>query len=757
MRLVALEVRGFRGIREIALDFDSPLTVIQGENGRGKSSLLQAIEWCIFGAPIEKKSSGIAARVDWEIAFRGARSTEVRLRFADDPLEDPAERRTLELCRAREAKRESFECVEETRFVEHAIAQDVDGSPKQAELFSLPAPANPRRKLQTRTDEYSDEQATARLVELGFPSWDEWRRAFCQHQEDPRNRVVDSASRSAVLSSLLGLDEWTRVRARLDSVGAKKAIAKLDELEARTGDYIERALTTRDDRATQIRERLAARGVTVDTDALTLRETVTERLCEQARSIGSPFGLTDPAPRDDPAVFAKWLRGFTDRLWTAAQETTKQRLRIEKREALTIAARRVRERVTSLRSASAALEQHTRAHGDEDAIQKRRAKVEREIQSIETSIRQRDARESLLREAQLFLREREGDERSCPLCASPMPDLALRIEKELTSDSNRAGATLRESLESRRSANRQEHGNLRTSRDLVAAELEARRLRDEALAVLSTQLSLSDDSDPLKTAEDAIRVLDREIDEGQAHLASLDEQVHAFKRDVEVWEELGRLARAETLDSTRPDPDRLSERVEFDAALDRAAAFAVDIEFLSRLAREEQAKASETRLAEVQASFGVYLSSILGDRALGGQAAESGAAKYRFVQKGTAQKLRYDIVDTTGKSALAIANQATLSAIALALLFARAEARSREALPAFVILDDPAQSLDAAHAAGLARSLERLLHSCPVVVACSSGPFADALEKVAAKTRRTHVLDTFSPEQGVSLARAEGP
>ena len=65
MRLLGLEVRDVRGIRELALDLDADIVVLRGENGEGKSSILQAIEWCLYGERMEKKTgSGITARVE---------------------------------------------------------------------------------------------------------------------------------------------------------------------------------------------------------------------------------------------------------------------------------------------------------------------------------------------------------------------------------------------------------------------------------------------------------------------------------------------------------------------------------------------------------------------------------------------------------------------------------------------------------------------------------------------------------------------
>jgi len=49
-RIVSVTIDGFRGInKRLQLDFDSKSVLISGRNGLGKTSILQAIEWCLLG------------------------------------------------------------------------------------------------------------------------------------------------------------------------------------------------------------------------------------------------------------------------------------------------------------------------------------------------------------------------------------------------------------------------------------------------------------------------------------------------------------------------------------------------------------------------------------------------------------------------------------------------------------------------------------------------------------------------------------
>ena len=109
MKPTAMTVSRFRGWRsEHRITLDASITAIVAENARGKSSLLNAIEWCLYGAVVTQKGSGIDERQNWELRTRSEKDdsepTVVMLEletaegYAETMIErgvvvDPAERR----------------------------------------------------------------------------------------------------------------------------------------------------------------------------------------------------------------------------------------------------------------------------------------------------------------------------------------------------------------------------------------------------------------------------------------------------------------------------------------------------------------------------------------------------------------------------------------------------------------------------------------------------------------------------------------
>src|SRR5271167_1493251 len=72
--------RGFTNPQEIA--FGKPLILLYGENRKGKSSIINAIEWCLFGPEVAAiKYGDIRERDAWEVKNLNSSACHVRCEF----------------------------------------------------------------------------------------------------------------------------------------------------------------------------------------------------------------------------------------------------------------------------------------------------------------------------------------------------------------------------------------------------------------------------------------------------------------------------------------------------------------------------------------------------------------------------------------------------------------------------------------------------------------------------------------------------
>jgi len=86
MWIKSIEIEGFRGYpKKRIFNFDlKPFIFIFGNNKCGKSSLLNAIEWVIFGSNVgTEKHTKIPERKDWEFKNFNSSKTKVILTLED--------------------------------------------------------------------------------------------------------------------------------------------------------------------------------------------------------------------------------------------------------------------------------------------------------------------------------------------------------------------------------------------------------------------------------------------------------------------------------------------------------------------------------------------------------------------------------------------------------------------------------------------------------------------------------------------------
>ncbi len=122
IKLNHAKVRNFRQLRDVAISFarepESPLTIVRAENGTGKTTLLTALTWGLFGddALPGRRSAYRLHPLDWDVPGDGTIcAIEVAIRFATIDDETGMER-TYELVRTTKER------------PTNAGAFDVDGS-----------------------------------------------------------------------------------------------------------------------------------------------------------------------------------------------------------------------------------------------------------------------------------------------------------------------------------------------------------------------------------------------------------------------------------------------------------------------------------------------------------------------------------------------------------------------------------------------------------------------------------------------------
>jgi exonuclease SbcC len=711
LRLVALEIGRFRGWHgPVRLELDCPVTAIVAENGRGKSSTVNALEWCLYGdAVIGKSSSGIEERQGWEIRPRnvGELPTEVRATFA-----------------AGDAR------------IEVARCENPSGKKSERSRLELCLPDGTK---------LTDETAVRKMKELGVPDWDTFRIAHCFHQEAARRRVLDSNDRSMLLAAMLGLEEDIRVRDLLEGQRPSAMITAVDDLLGKLESHIDSVALRPAQELRGATDRLVARGLALTDLHAGAVQDVRVRLIDRARALAGKLGLTVELPSaSDAEAVAVWAERWPEtarRSAPALQPLESLRARLA---SLKTAASQAEQAARKWQEKKNDLEKSMRERGDRAARQAALVKAREDLQKGDDALAAANSRAAVLAKARDAIAHAHDTER-CPVCDSRVADLALRVTEELSRLSGAEIKALHDAVEAAKAAVVKAEGALRDLDQSEAAVRHAETGRGTALEELSTLggEEVARAHDPLAASRKRIEGLTAEISQLDVLATERDRDLSlhaedvALLRDYERWMET--LERAEK----QVDVESLAAWRDFERAIDEAAGFASDLEALAGIARQLQIERSDARAEEVNRSLGRYFALIARDDSRGGVRVESRA---------TRGKVEYRLLGDDDEPILPLLNQAALNALSLAVLFAQAEESSRRGGFACVLLDDPIQSLDEERQVGLAEALEELSRACPVLIAVVPGAFAERLRTHVSVKRRFVTLAPWDKARGASIA-----
>ena len=695
IRPVALLIENFRGLGgEHSLALDGDLTVLVGKNGAGKSSLLVAVEWCLFGAEATKKSdSGIAERGDWTLAYDGA-ADDVRVTLE---LEVEGGRARLTRRRAAGAK------------------------PRDEDNVQLELPGE---------DVLRGTEVRDWLSWNHLPDWKLWKRSFCQHQELSRARVTEETDRSTAIAGMLGLDEYRQVSDELKKLKVKKLEQRAEEELAGLQKEYERALERPALELRDLEGQLERRGVAAAQagDEELMRRT-TEFLAS-TREIATQLGVDgSEIPRDDGPVAEllawaqKWRAEVRRKVDALLKEWGELSTRVQTIEASVEALKPARRAEADGKSARERLATEL---GSVEGLRAQREEQAKKRAGLEDEGRRRDALGKLLRDALQVVKSAPAPHQ-CPVCDQDRGDLERVIRGKLDEHAPDALESQLAEVEAR-DAKLREHIEQLNSGDRAyeAARQQVRSLEENVRGQLPTGTGEGGSIDALlRSWREEVRALRERCDAGEEHLSQHHENLEILDLLVKL-----RDARARA-NATAGELTQTPEFQELQRVIDEAAGLASDLEALGAMARKLEDERSEERITAVNESIDSYFSTITGGWERG---------RVQVQSKRTATKISYQLVDQQGRTVTSVLNQAAFNALSLAALLASAEGRARLGLPQFLVLDDPGQSLDEDYQAGLARAIAKIAGIAPILVATFPGTLADALSSTDAKNAKTFLL-----------------
>ena len=712
MKPTAITVSRFRGWKsEHRITLDAPITAIVAENARGKSSLLNAIEWCLYGAVVTQKGSGIDERQNWEL----------RTRVENDDTEPPSV--TLEL-----------ETAEGSALITRK--RSANAKAREADQFTI---------QDSNGAVLTADSAESWLADSGIPDWETYRRAHCFHQEAARQRVISTTERTAILAALLGLGDDLALRNTIESNQLSKLFSEIDKTLEALNDEAHRALDAPRRRLSELENQANEIGLDANQLGESAANTLRSQLVTRARDLATRLGLTADLPTEnDPGAVRDWATK-----WRAAARSSSPALAIlgdHRRRAAQLSQQiTVFEVVHRAWQDAQSIPQQERLSGGDEA--QREAEVtaaDAKLTKADTALAQNNAKVKLLVDAKTAIDAADHKD-ECPVCETDVPGLEERLEAEIETLRSDEFVVLQEAQEAARDALDRATTAQEMLNGLVSAEATARGSVEEHRGKLRNSL----DSDESATVHDVLAEAKKQCESTQTEITRLealasdrdqsleDHQVDWQRLDlIEKW--LGATEKAES----SIDLSASSDWAVLNDVLNELAGFGSDLAFLGSLARDVQAERSISRATEVNKALGKYYSLITQDDTV-----------IKVSVHSTAQRISYDLVDASDRPAVPILNQAAINALSLAVLFAQSEAQASADSWGLVVLDDPVQSLDSEKQTGLARAIEELSDHCSIVVGTVPGQLSDRLHDYVSKERHIVTLGPWSRTDGARIEK----
>jgi DNA repair protein SbcC/Rad50 len=399
-----LTVRGFRGFTgEQSFEFRSPVTILSGENHCGKSSTLNAVEWCLFGDQCRGRETNIRQRVGWVIPNQHLERPDVlvELHLADSDGEWIVRRRLYQPAKKRSP-------------VENLELECPDG------------------------EIVAGDAAEQMLEKWLRSSFRDFSTTVHQHQESIRGIVTqEPRERNDAIDRLLGLSDYRNLLSGIAGADPKRRQKEID----RKFDAFEERVKT----AVGLVERQLEESRRDAEEAGVPRTRVTEntaldiagRILQDLQHFAGEVGLTPP-PLDLPArwqdlpAFEKTVQAQINQLRAALPDQNEQ-------SDLYLRQTTVTARVTDYENVKRQqddigkkVRELDKEHRGQQHVVFRTAEIEELLKGLKSRQRKLSGRQQVLIEALTYLEESEtGQTTRCPVCESEIDDLLPTLRKKL--------------------------------------------------------------------------------------------------------------------------------------------------------------------------------------------------------------------------------------------------------------------------------------------------------------------------------------
>jgi len=718
IRIKKLEIEGFRGFPAKCkeLEFSKPTTLIFGDNHQGKSSILNAIEWCFYGDQCYGAKSRIRERVgNWEPINRYANFASVNILIQ----------------------------AEEGNYTIKRLERRGEG--KRGKSLEITLPDRSSKKEENAEIELS------KLIGLNFI---DFSTTVYQHQETIRDVVVQKPKeQSEAIDRLLGLSIFRDIGAAIKKADIRqfqREMAKrIDTIQSRiqqTLDIRQRDLNEKEKEAIEIgveKKFLNQKGV------LILAKDLSDAMDNFAKDIGLiPRTIILPMSWIEVASFINNEKEELDRLWSESPEVKNQvSLTTKRSEGLNLKSE-IDECQKNLVNVNLQIKRYIDENGSEEIIGDQIKQIFDKTNIIVDQIKLLNPKSKLFEEGIAILRNVGADSTLsiCPLCGQKFPNLLSHLEKEWNDKITQMTANLHDQeneltkQKSELEDKKYQLFNLNKNQKRLEADLQ--RVLVKIIDYLGKKISIDEDLSVL---------LDNEINSLSKKLEKINSSIKAKRENLnQVYKLIEKV-------NISFDTIKLKEKIneigmikkssEYDKLeklRDQIAKFIKDIETIGDLISEVTKEEAKSKLKTSGDEISSYFKKITNNPAIERLIIE--------VREGRSSGNEYQFCDQDGKELNPILSLGDLNALALSFFLGLIKTHPHQIN--FVIMDDPSQSLGQEQKKRLVSVLDDVCGAGKeIIIATTDSELRNFIETSLIKSKSIYEVTKWNPKTGAEIVK----
>ncbi len=710
-----LKIKGFRGyVDEKEFTFETPVIILFGENHRGKSSTLNAIEWCLFGKECIGRDTGIRERIDWEVRNRNL------------PLKDEV---FVEI----ELKDENNDTF---KIMRKWISKEKD------ELqITLPD-----GQLLTK------EEAEKRLDQILKCSFRDFLTTVYQHQEAIRAILTqEPRDRNDAIDRLLGLSDYRNILSGINEAKIDEKQRKLNEkLEIFKGN-IETALKTRQKDLEEKRKELINKGIKEsfinENGAYEIAKIVKEALSQFASEIG--LTLTDlPISENWKEIKEKFLDKVNKeitRFRSEMPDVKRQGELVKEKHKITSLQSILEIKNKKYQDAKKKIEEFIKDIGDEEKLNNTKSHIEKQIALKEKELKEINAKGKTISEAIEYLKLESIDKNICPVCEKETPDLLTHLEQEWNKKYKEQMGKIKDEREKLKKDLDNVEQRLKQLRELdknkKTAENELKEIYKEIAAYLKREITEKDDPSTilakhLNELDEEINKLKESIDSRQKKLDDIQEKAKELEQILEIL----------NLEEKRKIVEEIKETPEYkkiEDLKDKMAELANELNKIKEAINQASHEEAKEKIIFACKKINELFCKITNNPAIS-------KIELSVTPDSRTGRNNYEFKDQNGKDLTPILSQGDLNALALSIFLGLSSLNNQFG---FLMLDDPSQSLGSAHKEKFVEILDDISAHRSIILSTMDKELQDLIVSKLTKAKTKYIFTNWTPTGGPEVRR----